>query len=231
MKTLLISDENMIGNVRANLRARQLYPAIGERMAHYNAAFDGRIDRIVLTVRTLDLWWRSAASYGVKRGAQPLQHKDCCEISQDSRGWRDVIADLACAAPEAEIVVIPFETYVARPEVLLEHATELNGLPAISSEWLNRSPDLPGLREILRDRGAPKDALATGIGHWNPFERKQSAVLRERYEDDLYWLRGGADGLATFRDNSRSTTPNNGAGRDMETKRGRGNVGEKGSVA
>lgn len=65
-------------------------------------------------------------------------------------------------------------------------------------EWLNRAPDLPELRAILRDGGAEVDALPEGDGYWQPFSGAERAALREACADDLFWLRAGADGLATL---------------------------------
>ena len=49
VETLFVSDENMMGSVRMNLRKSRLYPDIGERLARYIWAFDQRIDKIVLS--------------------------------------------------------------------------------------------------------------------------------------------------------------------------------------
>ena len=55
VRKLLVSDENMIGTVRHNLRKRALYPAIGERMAYFAQAFDGRLKRVVLNIRSHEI--------------------------------------------------------------------------------------------------------------------------------------------------------------------------------
>ena len=51
-RQLLVSDENMMGTSRHNLRSCTLYPAIGERMARLADAFRGRVSRVVLSVRS-----------------------------------------------------------------------------------------------------------------------------------------------------------------------------------
>ena len=110
MGTLVVSDENMLGTCRRNLRARALYPELGERMARINAAFHP-LRRVVLQIRSPESWWASAMSYLVPRGSGTPGHAALEQISQGARSWRHVITDLACACPDAEIVVAPYERF------------------------------------------------------------------------------------------------------------------------
>ncbi len=195
---LLVSDENMIGSTRNCLRKRMLYPAIGERMARISSAFGGHITRIALSVRAQDLWWASTCAYAVGRGHGVPTTLALEQIAHAPRSWRDVITDLACAVPEADIQVLPFERYAGRPDVLL---TAITGAPALAdgkSRWLNRAPDLASLRASLRARGESTAVLPDACGRWQPFSAVQSATMRETYADDLFWLASGADGLATL---------------------------------
>lgn len=197
-KALLISDENMIGSVRSNLRSGALYPAIGERMARYAEAFDGRLTRVVLVIRGQDRYWTSAMSYGVARGHKVPSEQKRAEIAAGPRRWRDVITDLACAVPDVEINVIPFEAYCANPETLLGTTCKLPSVRAGAFEWLNRAPDLPALRGLLSERGDDPLTIPGGEGQWAPFTPAQTAHMQEQFEDDLFWLAAGAGGLATL---------------------------------
>ena len=198
LRKLVVSDENMIGSVRHNLRSRGLYPAIGERMARYARAFDGQIARVVLNIRGQDSYWASGVSYGVARGHQMLSEGDFQKVSASRRTWRDVITDLSCALPKTEIKVLPFERFQGRPEAMLESCIE-EPTPANShSEWLNRAPDVQALRRILAERGDISGLRLLGTGRWLPFTDEQRAALREAYADDMHWLIAGADGLATL---------------------------------
>jgi hypothetical protein len=175
----------------------RLYPAIGERMARYGAAFGGRITRIALTVRAQDAWWASCIAFAVARGAQVPPAMVLSRIAADPRGWRDVITDLACALPDAELLIMPHEAFASRPEARLRALTGLHDVPqAHAREWLNRAPDLAALRRTIYERGGNPAILPLGEGPWRPFGAEERAALREAYEDDLYWLRAGADGLA-----------------------------------
>lgn len=194
---LVVSDENVIGGPRRNLREAQIYGGIGERMARYAQAFDGTITRLVLSVRAQHTYWSSIAAYAVSRGSKVPPREDLDRIVASNRSWRDVITDLACAVPDVDIQIQPYEVFGGMPEYRLAAMTGLKNLPtAHAREWINRAPGLEELREILTERGEDPGQLPAGDGRWFPFDRDQTMALRETYADDLYWLRAGADGIA-----------------------------------
>ncbi|MBO9466162.1 hypothetical protein J7443_13035 [Tropicibacter sp. R15_0] len=208
---LVVSDENLIGTARRSLRARVMYPDIGERMARINAAFDP-ITRVVLQIRSPDRWWGSVMAYLVPRGESVPSDAVRDSIAHSDRSWRHVITDIACACPDAEILVTPFERFASHPDELLAMATQKPGQPGtgIGEFWANRSPNLQELREVLLDRGDFPDLLPDETGRWQPFTPFQASALREAYADDLYWLRAGAEGLAHLREDpmpARSEKP------------------------
>lgn len=192
---LVISDENLIGCTRANLRLSALYSGVGERMARYAEAFGGQIDSIALNVRSLENYWTSALTYAVTRGHNVPSQKQLQHLAENRRSWRDVITDIACALPETTIKVLPFETFGGRPEVQLALLSAWDETPRTHARVrLNASLRLEDLRAHLAGSGAPD--LPQGEGRWRPFDEVQCAMLRENYADDLMWLTGGADGLA-----------------------------------
>jgi hypothetical protein len=170
MTRVLISDENMIGSTRRNLRHARLYPGIGERVARFAHAFDGRITRVALSVRGQDSWWASSLAYGVARGHGVPGVDDLDRLVTVNRHWREVITDLACALPGVDL-----------------KAARL---------WLNRAPDLAALRRAVAARGGDLTQLPEGEGRWQPFDRAQRSALQEAYADDLFWLSAGAGGVA-----------------------------------
>lgn len=196
-RQLLVSEENVLGSVRANMRARTIYPAAGERMARHAALFDGEVTRIVLSIRAFDLYWASSLAYGVARG-HTRPNQGCLEqIASAPRTWRHVIEDIACAVPGAELLVVPFERVAGQSRALLRIATgRVYGL-ANGDIWCNRAPSITDLTEELSLRG-DRTALQTDGSRWQPFTPLQSALLREAYADDIAWLAAGADGLATL---------------------------------
>lgn len=203
LDALLISDENMIGSVRSCVREGELYPAIGERMSRYVRAFGGRVTRISLSIRAQDRFWSSALAFIVARGHPVPGKRKIDEIAGSVRSWRDVITDLSCAAPGAEIRVMPYESYYANPKTLMEQSLCLDADLTGDYEWLNKAPELPDLRKILKDRGESASQLPDGNGLWEPFTAEQAAKMREQFADDVFWLAQGADGLATLTEEAK----------------------------
>jgi len=231
-RVLIVSDENVIGAPRRNLRDLMLYRGAGERMARHAAAFGGQITRVVLSIRAFDSYWPSVLAYGVARGHALPQPAQLEGIAAKGRGWRDVITDLACALPGAEIVVLPHEIYGGMPERRLEIMAGglIEGPRHHHRICLNRAPDLEALRLCLVLRGEDPDLLDKGPGRYDPFTPDQQARLRELYQDDLFWLAAGADGLATLMtENKRDQTGPN--PRRGTLTRGKDNDQQEGRVA
>ncbi|MEW2913735.1 hypothetical protein [Leisingera sp. JC11] len=196
VRQLLVSDENMIGSVRQNLRLGDLYGGVGERMARFSQAFGGAVTDVALSIRSLDSYWASALAYAAARGRKPLSETSLDRLAQSPRSWRDVITDIACAMPGVRLHVLPFETFGARPEVALEALTGAEAPRAHARVRLNASLCLQDLRASLPPAAAA--GLPEGSGRWRPFNDAQTASLREAYADDMMWLAGGAGGLAAL---------------------------------
>lgn len=197
--TLVVSDENMLGTPRDNIRRGVLYRGVGQRMARFHAAFGGRITRVVLQIRSPELYWASLYAYALPRGVSMPSPAQMGAIARARRSWRDVIVDLSCALPGTQICVTAFERFGAAPDSLLQALTGLDAAPAARQPfWLNRAPDLATLREVLEDRGEDPGRLPAGQGRWMPFAPEEAALLQERHARDLDWLRDGAGGIATL---------------------------------
>ncbi|MFT4962538.1 MAG: hypothetical protein ACI92Z_003637 [Paracoccaceae bacterium] len=191
IKTLVVSDENMLGTVRENLRMGELYCGVGERMARYAHAFGGQITDVILNVRSPELFWASSLGYGLTRGMGVPVHQLLERLTFGPRSWRDVVTDVACAVPNARIKVLPFEEFSGQPDMQLSVITGRASPKTHARDWLNATPRLPELRELTK-------GLPAGEGRWQPFAASQIAAMRETYSDDLMWLAAGADGLATL---------------------------------
>ena len=200
LRHLVVSDENILGAPRRNLRSTQLYAEAGMRLSRHVMAFGGDVARVVLSIRSPELYWASSFAFAVARGHPMPDAGRLAAIAGDARGWREVIEDIARAAPRAEVLVMTHEELGGLPERRLWHMTGERATPPLdhAREWLNRSPDLAALRKVLAERGEDPGLLPEGEGRWMPFDRPQQAALRERYSDDLFWLSAGAGGLATL---------------------------------
>ncbi|GGG63542.1 hypothetical protein GCM10011415_07470 [Salipiger pallidus] len=207
LSQLLVTDVNMLGTPRACLRARALYPGAGDRLARVALAFP-QVTRIVLQIRSPEMWWASLLAYLMPRGLPLPEPALLDEICAHQRSWRQVIPEIAAAWPGADIVVTPFERFTSRPDQLLRVATGLRRAPPLpmGGIWAHRSPDLAALADLLRERGGNPAALPQGEGRFMPFAPHQLAPLRERYADDLFWLHSGAGGLARLTEDPESGT-------------------------
>ena len=196
VQRLIISDENLMGSVRQNIRDELLYPAVATRITHAMTVLGGRVRQIVIAPRSLETYWCSALAYGVGRGAPVPSRAKLTRIAASRRTWRDVIMDIADAAPAPVLTVTLFEKISTRPDEMLS-AMGIEAVPkAVRRGPVNVSPDLPQLRRVLRDRGADHTALPFGMGRWNPFTNAEHDALREHYADDMMWLTAGASGVA-----------------------------------
>ncbi len=202
---LIVSEENMLGKMRHNFIAQSLYPAAGERLARYVAAFDGSVKAIHLSLRCPSTYWTSALSFCIPRGVPVPRQERITAIAASQRAWRDVITDISAAAPKAAIFVSTFEEHASAPHRLLSYLLGVCTPNAKAPIWRNQRPtveqllDLPlGTAEHLRLQGNIQDR------QWDPFSLTQRLAMQERYADDLFWLRAGADGLAHLLEDPKS---------------------------
>jgi len=209
-QSLIVSEENMIGAMGNNLRASRLYPAVGARLDRFATAFGDRCRRIAISIRSYDSYWASGLAFALPRGrAMPDQTALDRLVTQPMR-WRQLIEQAAAVFPRAEVVVWPFEAFCGQPErqlsLMLGDGAALPGRGR--REWINASPGRDALRRVLLDRDEAEAAerLPAGDGRWQPFAPHQSAVLRAQYQEDLTWLRHGADGLATYIEDAHQKT-------------------------
>jgi hypothetical protein len=196
---LLISDENMLGMPRRNIRNRALYRDAGWRLSWLDRAFEGRIARVALTIRPQAQYWRSLLTLAVMRGHPIPKRAHFAQIAGAGQGWRETVRIVAEALPGAELLVFPFDLSVARPDRKLARMTGVAELPhRVPPIWLQASPRSGALRKIEHLNGVPEDILPASDTIWCPFSTEQIAEMDALYETDLSWLRAGADGLATF---------------------------------
>jgi hypothetical protein len=201
-RQLIVSEENMIGNIRDNLSTGMLYQGVRTRIERFVPAFEDRCTRIALSIRSLDDHWASSAAYSFQKTGQAPSPDQFNDIANSPRSWRHVIQDLSQLFPRAELVVWPSERYIGAPETQLSILTGLHQVQPKqhARQWFNRGPDLSDLRQIAQLLPLPGRAtdIPDGSGRWMPFTALQRLRLKNQYRADLDWLRNGADGLARF---------------------------------
>lgn len=223
MSHLFLSAPALLGPLAGCLAQRSLYPEAGLRLARLAEGLRGYPARVVLVIRALDDWWASVIATQVVRGVPLPDRADLDRLVTAPRRWRQVVTDIACAWPDADLRVVPFEVVVGQPELFVAAA----GLPLPGARrprpWCNRGPDRAALEAALADQGRLPVA-GPGKGRWHPFTPDQRAALRALHAEDLAWLRAGASGLARYidRDRGAATAPQD---------KGTGHDGEDGDLA
>ena len=208
VKSLIVSEENMIGSMEDNLATEWLYPDAQARLQRFASAFEGHCTRVSLSIRSYDKYWTSVLAYMIERGRRLPNDQDLDYLVTQPRRWRDVICEVAAVFPLAEVMVWPFEALIGQVD---QQLALLNGgmMPAEMRgrrDWHNASAGNTKLRQVIMDRGNLKQdpSMADPYARWQPFQRHHVAALQAQYDEDIAWLRGGADGIATYVEHSDS---------------------------
>ncbi len=202
---LLISEENILGNMRDNFRQEILYPDASKRLSLFENVFGAFCGKVSLTIRPYEQYWASAAAFLISRGRNIPSQEKIDRIAFSARTWRQIISEIVQVFPAAEIVVWNFESFVEKPEVqvqiLTNQAVKLATDPVYKPK--NVSPSCEVLQDILINKGDFISASIIGSSgkYFQPFSNHQIQHFRQAYEADLEWLLSGADGKVTFHGN------------------------------
>lgn len=196
-RQILISEENIIGACRSNLRDRALYPDVRARLERFLPALGRPVCQIGLSIRSYESYWSSALALAISRGLPAPSSALIERLASDDSGWRRVISGIAESVPDAVIAVWPFEAFASDPARQVEAMTGGLRPAAVSARSPMRhhaSPSGSELLRILTMRGEDACRLAAGGGggRWMPFRADQRAHMRRRYLADLDWLASGA---------------------------------------
>lgn len=206
VQSLIVSEENMIGSMHNNLGQAKLYPDTEPRLARFSTAFSQRCKRVAFSVRSYDKYWTSVLSFMLERDRPRPNAAMLDRLVTQPRRWRDIINEVAAVFPRADLVVWPFEGLIGQTDVQL---AAMNGgvvPPQMRGrdEWHNASAGPAKICQILQGRGQGNVSdLPVNQSRWQPFGADHLAVFRQQYEEDIAWLRQGADGIATYVENTR----------------------------
>ncbi|MBY4893161.1 hypothetical protein KUL25_10330 [Rhodobacteraceae bacterium N5(2021)] len=211
---LVISDENMIGSLRAALEHTRLYPDAGRRIAAYAHGFERHRVTVAVCVRDYADWWTSAMAFRLSRGG-PLPRTDLreCLVTQPRR-WRHIVEELARVLPDARIVVWSHEASASAPHRLLQELTGFS-TPALDTAPRNLRPTAEALRQVMTDCDIDPAQFNWPEGRFMPFTADETEALDAQYQEDLAWLSAGAGGFADYIDAPSAQT-------EAQTALGRG---------
>ncbi|KCV81645.1 hypothetical protein ATO10_12052 [Actibacterium atlanticum] len=207
LKTLLISEENMLGTMQRNLTILQLYDNAAWRLKTYADYFDRAPKRVVMGLRSYSSYWRSAYIFALRKRPETLFSNISYELATQPLGWCDLVQGVRKAFPEAEICLWTQEGF--RNKELGIIAKALGRQNADGLEALNREAniglgvaDIPYIFRARRHKAEIADKeldrhiqrnRARGVVLPEPamFTQDQDALMDAKYAEDIAKLRAG----------------------------------------
>ncbi len=105
-ETVVISDENLLGFLNSIFTHGKFYPDTARRLAKLRHMLPCDPAKIVVAIRPYDSFFASAYGRWLAPGRLVLPHKTVAELALGlTRGWGDVLADIAAAFPKSELVI------------------------------------------------------------------------------------------------------------------------------
>jgi len=179
---LILSEENILGTMQGNLRARALYPDLAPRLAAYAAVLPAPA-RIGLAIRSYDTVWMSMVRH-VSHAGHPVRGRGlAAALAAAPRGWPEVIGELRAAFPAAAILVWRQEALAGNVTAVARRLAGLgDGVAMIPHEAVANA----SARYAAQD-GAAVPRLA--------FSAAEAERLRARYRADLGRIAAMAGGV------------------------------------
>lgn len=207
VKRLIVSEENILGSMRNNLRSGMLYPDLGKRLVRFQQVFGSVCTRVAMAIRPYEDYWASAIAYAIPAGHRAMGPDDLDRLVTQPRSWRRVISDVAAAFPGGEVAVWEFDQMIGHPERQFRVLTGDEGRIRPSGDIHNASVGREALREVLTDRGdlAAAEAIGPGSGRYMPFAGHHIDALEARYQEDQAWLRAGPVAPVSFVEGVRNS--------------------------
>lgn len=191
-QTLIVSDENLLGDMQLNLARGALYKNAEARLALVAGVFGTGVAKIALGIRAQETYWPSLMAYRIARGAAAPGPEKLAALASQTRGWRHVVRALRQHFPKSEILVYNFEGFAARPDLLIgQLAGGTAILPDLAhSPHKNRAPDRATLFAKASARGDDLSARLIGdvAAAYQPFNTAQRQQLAQQFRADLAWL-------------------------------------------
>ena len=204
-RTLLLSDENMIGTCEQIAEHGSLYPDVRRKLGHVAMMLRGYEVRLFISLRRYDEFY-AAALCEAARGGHFISFTDFQRrLDANGRRWTNVLQDIAQLFPASQLSVWPYELFRQRPHLVMEEmiGQTLTGQFHLANETIRRSPSHQAM-VILEHIGewAPKligrravkwaeavAGLAPAPWPYSPWPKEARDHLRALYLSDLEAIR------------------------------------------
>lgn len=204
---LVVSEENMIGQMNMNMVQGAFYDRARGRMEFLRDLFPAPPRRIALGIRDYESYWLSSYAYVIARSLQPAFADLAAGMAGAKRGWLDLVDDMREVFPDAEILVWPREALRGREleiacRMIDRDERDMKPLPGKINPSLGPEaiPQLYALRKENPDmwESTLTETIASGAGPDLPpfvgFSGEARREMAARYAADLKALEAGYEG-------------------------------------
>ena len=106
LDTIVISDENLLGFLNNIFAHGLFYPETARRLRRLQQMLPVAPSKVVIAIRPYDSYFASAYGRWISPGRMVLPRATVAELVLGlTRGWSDVLTDVATAFPTAELVI------------------------------------------------------------------------------------------------------------------------------
>lgn len=198
---LVAADENTLGLCADIIATGTLYPDAGIRSALWQGMAARRDATVYLAVRAYPSFFAAVhAQAGRNARYEPLLASQAAALAALPRRWPDVVADIAAALPEANLILWAYEDYAhLRPEIL-RRMTGLTDLSPVAVRPM-RTPTAAAMRALaeagqhgpvsqdLRAEIIARHPHEKGASAYSPWTPEQRTQMRAAYAEDLIILK------------------------------------------
>lgn len=205
--TILISEENIIGNSRQILRTGKLYHQARQRLRTLPKHLNSERTEIFIAIRSYANFFASCHAQVIRSGRfKTWDEYDADRLAALPRHWQDLVADIRAILPRATLTIWRFEDLDQVGDRVLSMMTGMTPnwikgrderpMQSLSAEGMARLVDLAQQREVMPADIAKIMAETNsrdGYSRYDPWSSAEREALDTAYEADWRALRLRSD--------------------------------------